>query len=189
MALPNSETRATLYITDPPDWSLGVVLTPNFMTEVYRAYDGTEQRLSRRVVPRYEQNYTLAALSTPQFSVRRARAMLETQTVVVVPIWSLRFVAASHSGGVITFSEDVSQEFRAGYPVYIEDDGAVIGFWNATVVNGTQVTVDVSTNPIPTISSVADFYPCIYGKRKDQTGTFNFLDVAGANETIDVIDL
>jgi len=189
MSTPSTLNRGPKFITDQPDWSKGVELEPQWMTDINRAHNSTEQRVRRRRVPRYRIKYTISALSTAEFSVRRSLSMREVQSPVVLPMWPLRFNPVNVSSPVLTFAEDLTNgPFRVGWMIYLQESGIGNGFWPIVAMDSGTVTLDVTT-PLLGFTLAADVWPCIKGYRKDNTATFDFTDLAATDETIEVTDL
>ena len=151
------------FLEEPPDWSQPVVVETTWATETATARDGTEQRTRRRAQPRHRIEYTLAALNIREFSVRRAKSLLEQAATVVVPVWTDPFTLAS---AVTTGESDADlgealalTRFKVGGYAYLTD-GSLAAFRRITAIDGETLTLAAGTG---TFASGATAYPCITG--------------------------
>lgn len=169
MSLPNT-TATPQFLEERPDWSKPVSLEITWKTDVQAARDGSEQRSRRRERPRYRLGYTIAALNTAQFAVRRAKSILEQGAALCVPIWTdphtLASTVTTAGGQTATLGADMdANKFKPGSYAYITQTGKPSVFRLITAVGSTSITL--AAGGTVSYTAGAEVYPCIVGLPTD----------------------
>jgi len=190
MSLPNTTTTPQ-FLEERPDWSKPVSLELAWKTDVQPSRDGSEQRSRRRQQPRYRFGYAIAALTTAQFAVRRAKGILEQGAALCVPIWTdahtLASTVTTAGGQVATLGATMDgNKFKVGSYAYIVQTGKPSVFRQITAVGTTTITL--AAGGTVSYTAGAEVYPCILGVPSDGL-TFAASKLDDTDETITVEEL
>lgn len=187
---PDTSNVGPVFIQDAPDFNKTVTVISDFRTTSFIARGGDEQRARRRQRPRYSINYILGALTLAQFTLRRANSLLELQAPIVIPIWTHPYALSSMTdANTAEFLISLSRKkFKLGSYAYFVQPGKVSTFRLITAVNSTSLSLHASTayptGAIPAFTVGAQVYPCILGRRTDDTTAFTFNRVIQTDEAI-----
>lgn len=159
-------TATPQFLAEPPDWSKPVSVETAWATNIMEARDGSEQRSRRRDKARFRLAYTLAALNIGQFSVRRAKSLLEQAAAVVAPVWTDEFTLEGASVGTGAATADLGesltlQKFKVGSYAYFQQAGKTSTFRRILAVDGD--TLDLAAGGADTFTAGATVIPCILG--------------------------
>ena len=189
MSIPNT-TADPQFIEEEPDWSKPVTVESSWQTAIQSVRDGSEQRARRREHPKHRLAYTVAAMNTQRFAVRRAKSILEQGAPLVVPIWCDPFTAlGTAEPGIDTVQLDEDLElarFKAGSYAYFVQAGKVSTFRLLTAVSADNLTLAAGGSE--TFTPGATVYPCILGFPTDGS-TFAAQKLDDTDEQIAVEEL
>lgn len=135
-------------------------------------------------------SYVIAALNVGQFSVRRAKSLLEQSAAIVVPIWSDQFVLGNNVGtGAVdaNLGESLSvQKFKAGSYAYFTQSGRTPMFRLIESIAGE--TLSLAAGGSQTFTAGATVYPCIVGMPSEGV-SFTALKLDATDEAVVIQEL
>lgn len=184
-----SSTVAPKFIELQPDWSRPVNVATDYSTSVAESESESRQRARWRQHPRYALSYTIAAMTTAEFTSRRSAIIGELQAPLVVPIWTDEFELASMtSTHVANLGESLAKKkFKVGSYAYFVQTGKVSTFRKILDVSGTSLTFEAAT--VPVFTNGATVYPCIVGQRTRDGAAFTANLVSETDEQISIEEL
>jgi len=178
MAFPDSSSLAPVFIDSEPDWGQPISVLTQHFTDIQSAREGSEQRARRRVRPRYSISFIVPGLATLDYSIRKAKALKEVGRPVVVPIWTA-WLALSSMTTVDRAALGVTlalKKFKAASWAYFVQAGKVSTFRRITAVGSNFIDLHATdafpVPPIPAFTAGAAVYPCVLGRRAENSCPF-----------------
>ena len=146
--LPSVTSQAERFIADEPDWGQPVTAKWIFVTEIFTARDGLEQRSRIRFIPQVQIEYILTGLTNAEYVTRAAQLLLDARAALWVPWWTEENSLAITSPTSNDLEISVPRRpgwFKVGDNVYI-DDGTTTEFREITaIIDSTNLTISTGT--------------------------------------------
>ncbi len=207
MAIPDTNNQPTGFITDRPDWDRAYQFQAVWDTFIKAGFSGAEQRTRRRFRPKYRIAYVTPALSVAEYSIRRARSILDTARAVAVPCWHYwREIAPplTIDADVVTIDVDGitfqitgdmgNSPFKVGSYAFIEQDGLPSVFCKIVDISADVLTLAAGdcaspAIPFPDFTEGATVYPCILGMPTDDSVQYDLNRVNDSDLTVAIDEL
>lgn len=185
MAIPDTSNTATLFVTRPPAWEMGVQLEQAMNSDVSTSRAGLEQRQQRGGVGRWRLTYQ-AYLNQSERAAREERAFAEIAAPLIVPFWT-------EAGTTITTLDfNALQVDRAWTPDFFKvgdwvffDDGTQTQFRQIEAIGITDQSLElVDLSGQIEFAAGTTIYPCRHCVREQGRAEFESASEATHTERL-----
>lgn len=190
-----SLTASPVFIQDQPDWGKPVRVKLTFKTDVVMNRQAGEQRARRRSHPRYAMQYTIAAMTIAELSLRKARSITELGAPLVVPLWPQwqTLVTMTTANRADLDVPTARLPFKVGSWAYFVQTGKVSTFRQITALGSDYIDLAASghypAGTLPSFTAGARVYPCILGAHNDNQFAFELIALNSTDQRVAVMEL
>jgi hypothetical protein len=171
VSIPNTNTASPTFVTEEPDWSLGITLTEQWASRILPTRSELEQSIRMRSRPRIRMEYGVGTQDAASQRLDDATELSAAKSPVIVPIWPfLKRATGTMTSNTLLLDLALEEDrWRPGEYLWLRS-AAAAQFRRIASTNYTTrtITLDAIEGEILFPANTA-CWPCIKGLRDAQS--------------------